>query len=251
MFIQNHSQLLSYLSPEQRLLISVCSPLKSDCREDLNGFLEKSFSWEQLIRLGERHRLLPLLYNNLRVESANQPIEMPALLKEKYALQTQHVLKLATEGVRISTLFDREGMESILLKGPFLSQQIYNNPTTRPSRDIDILVLPENIERVNDLFLDEGYRMVYPDFELSTKQQKFYQLHKNQYAYRSAENGCLVEVHWRLFSQRGLFPISTERVFEEKQELIIAGKPIHVLSKNHCIEHLCLHGALHQWFRLL
>jgi len=92
--------------------------------------------------------------------------------------------------------------------------------------------------------------MVYPDFKLSTKQNKFYQKHKNQIAFRNNENGCLVELHWRLFGQKELFPIPTDTVFAESQELIVGGKAIRVLSENHCFEYLCLHGALHQWFRL-
>ena len=251
MFILYRSQLLTYLSAEQRLLISICSAEKSTSREEAKELLAKPFSWERLILLSERHRLLPMLYKNIRAESAILPIEIPSILKEKHTLQTQHVLKLATEGIRVSNIFNHEGVSNILLKGPFLSQQIYGDAALRPSRDIDVLICPENVEMANEILLDEGYRMVYPDFELSKKQKNYYQRHKNQYAYRNSENGCLMELHWRLFSQRSLFPVPTEQVFAERQELIMAGKPIRVLSKNHCLEYLCLHGALHQWFRLL
>jgi len=251
MLATNRSQLISYLTPEQRLLISVCSAEESVGREEVKDLLVKPFSWERLILLSERHKLLPMLYKNIRAESVNLPIEIPSILKEKFIIQTQHVLKLATEGIRISNILNREGIRSILLKGPFLSQQIYSNDALRPSRDIDILILPDNIERVNEILRNEGYKRVYPDFELSKKQKIFYQHYKNQYAYRNPHNGCLIEIHWRLFSQKNLFPTPTEQIFAERRELNMAGSPIHVLSKKHCFEYLCLHGSLHQWFRLL
>lgn len=213
--------------------------------------LTKPFNWERLIALSERHRLLPVLYRNIKEISSIVPVELPQILKEKYLDQTQYTMKLASEGIILSGKLKQEGVASILLKGPFLSEQIYGDATLRPSRDIDILVLPENIKIANDILLNEGYRMVYPDFELSEKQKNYYQRHKNQYAYRNPDSGCLVELHWRLFSQRELFPVSTEKVFAESQERIMAGNPIKVLATNHCLEYLCLHGSLHQWFRLL
>lgn len=251
MLATNRSQLISLLTPEQRLLVSVCSAEKSAGRADVRDLLSRPFNWERLITLSERHRLLPMLYSNIRAESVNHPIIIPAILKEKFIIQTQHVLQLATEGVRISNILNREGIPCILLKGPFLSQQIYGDDALRPSRDIDILILPDNIESVSGILEKEGYRRVYPDFELSKKQKIFYQKYKNQYAYRNPHSGCLIEIHWRLFSQKSLFPTSIEQVFAERQELNMAGSPIHVLAKKHCFEYLCLHGSLHQWFRLL
>jgi hypothetical protein len=246
----NRIQLLSSLSLEQRILISVCATGENNGKNDVKDLISQPFSWDELIQLSERHRLLLMLYKNLKEDSLFFQLELPPTLKEKYLAQTQHVLRLATEGVRISNRLNDEGISSLLLKGPFLSQQIYGDTALRPSRDVDILVLPENIKRVNVILLNEGYRMVYPDFTLSKKQEKFYQKHKNQFAYRNTENGCLVELHWRLFSQKSLFPLTTEEVFAESQELVIGGMPIRVLSKKHTLEYLCLHGSLHQWFRL-
>jgi hypothetical protein len=248
--IINRAQLLSSLSIEQRILVSVCGAETGDGKDGIKNLIAKPFSWDELMRLSERHRLSLILYKNFKEDFLYSRLELPPALKEKYFTQTQHVLRLATEGVRISNILKDAGISSILLKGPFLSLQIYGDTAMRPSRDVDILVLPENIEMVNDILLSQGYRKVYPDFTLSKKQNEFYKKHKNQFAYRNVENGCLVELHWRLFGQKSLFPIPTGQVFAESQELIMGGKPIRVLSKNHLIEYLCLHGALHQWFRL-
>jgi len=251
MIIDTREQLFSYLSPEQRLLFSICFMQNSVNSDVVKQLLAKPFSWDRLILLSERHRLLPMLYRNIKALSSSIPLEIPQTLKDKHIYQTQRVMKLTSEGVRFSSKLNGEGISSILLKGPFLSEQLYGDAALRPSRDIDILVLPENIERVNEILLSDGYTMVYPDFILSRKQRSYYQRNKNQYAYRNLDNGCLVELHWRLFSQQDLFPIPVESIFAESQELIIAGKPIRVLSTNHNLEYLCLHGSLHQWFRLL
>jgi len=214
-------------------------------------WLAKPFNWTRLIALCERHRVLPLFYKSIKELSLSVPIEIPTELKEKYFSQTNHVLRLASEGVRISGLLNQLGVSNILLKGPFLSEQIYGDVALRPSRDIDILVRPDSVDRATEFLASEGYRMVYPDFTLSRKQKSYYRKRKNQIAFRSPKNGILIEVHWRLFSQTSLFPIEIETAFAGSQVRILAGKPIRVLSPNHNFEFLCLHGAIHQWFRLL
>jgi len=248
MVYSTRSQLISRLSIEQRLLLAVCSVAGSEERREAIDLIEKSFSWESLILLSDRHRMLPLLYKNIKDDVGS--IAIPYILKEKYLIQTQQTLKLASEAVRISTILTNGGIPNVMLKGPFLGQQLYGDLALRPSRDIDVLVFPNSIDAFYRVFSQEGYRLISPDFELSPRQKAYYYRHKNQVAFRHPESGIMVELHWRLFSQESLFPISIEQVFAEREELIVADKPISLLSKEHCFEFLCLHGAIHQWFRL-
>lgn len=251
MFVNNREQLLSYLNPEQRLLLLLCGIHNNENIAEAKIWLAKPFNWTRLIELSERHRLLPHLYKSIKEISLSISIDIPAELKEKYISQTDHVLKLASEGVRLSSILNKNGVSNILLKGPFLSEQIYGDIALRPSRDIDILILPEHVEQVNDILIREGYKMVYPDFILSRKQNNFYRRHKNQFAFRNPSNKILIEIHWRLFSQTSLLLIPTDKVFAESHELILAGNRIKVLSPSQNFEFLCLHGSIHQWFRLL
>ena len=248
MAFPTRSQLFSTLSIEQQILLAVCSMAGSEWRGEANVLLEKSFSWDQLILLSDRHRMLPLLYKNLKDDFRG--VIIPPIFKEKYAVQTQQTLKLAAEAVRISNLLTNVGVQNIILKGPFLGQQLYGDLALRPSRDIDILVSANSIDAFDSFFTRDGYRLINADFELSPKQKAYYFKHIYQVADMHRDTGCMVELHWRLFSQRSLFPVSTEQAFAERDELIIAGRSISVLSKEHNFEFLCLHGAIHQWFRL-
>lgn len=231
--------------------MSVCSIKGTPNHHSSEQWLRENFRWDDLTALCNRHRLLPVFYNNLKDFSNFSAVDIPLLLKENFASQTQNTLKLTVEGIRMSGIISNENVPVIMLKGPFLSELLYSNATLRPSRDIDILVQPENVEIVNDILLNEGYNKVYPDFELTKKQKKFYETTKNQYAYRNQNNGCLLELHWRLFSTKPLLSITSEELFKDSIEIKMADRSIRVLSKNHLIQHLSLHGSIHQWFRLL
>ncbi len=251
MIVKSRRQLLSYLNPEQRLLILLSGYQNDETIALAKEWLVKPFNWTKLITLAERHRVTPLLYKNLKEYSHFVEIDIPMELKEKFFAQTEHVMRLATEGVRISELLRQRGIETIFLKGPFLSQQIYGDIAIRPSRDIDILVQPHFIDKAISILEDEGYNLIYPDFKLTDKQQRFYRKRKNQMALKNPTTGVLIEVHWRLFSQNILMPIPIEKVFVDSREVSIAGKGVKVLSHQHNFEFLCIHGSIHQWFRLM
>lgn len=251
MIVKSRRQLLSYLNPEQRLLILLSGYQNDETIALAKEWLVKPFNWTKLIALAERHRVTPLLYKNLKDFSHFVEIEIPSELKEKFFFQTEHVMRLATEGVRISEVLRQKGIETIFLKGPFLAQQIYGDIAIRPSRDIDILIRPSFIDETISILKGEGYNLIYPDFSLSNKQQRFYRKRKNQMALKNPITGVLVEVHWRLFSQNVLMPIPVEKVFADCREVTIAGKSVKVLSHQHNFEFLCVHGSIHQWFRLM
>lgn len=247
----NKRILFEKLNTEQKVLVSICSLPNSTNRSLSEKILSDSFCWEELILLCERHRLLPVFYHSLKEISSSLQVDVPLQLKEKFTAQTQYVLKLAGDGVRLSETFSNENTPIIMLKGAFLSQRLYSNLALRPSRDIDILVHPDNIDIANEILVGNGYKRISPDFELSRKQKQFYQSYKNQYAYRNLKNGCLVELHWRLFSSNHVFKVNVDDLFAEARELMVAGKTVKVLSSKHEFQHLSLHGSMHQWFRLL
>ena len=251
MKVDNQKSIFEKLNPEQKVLVSVCSLPNTTNHSFADQFLKEPICWDNLILLCERHKLIPIFYHSLKEFSNIKGIEIPLTLKEKFTSQTQNVLKLAGEGVRISEAFSNERVPVIMLKGAFLSERLYSNLALRPSRDIDILVNPSNIDIANEILMSSGYKRVYPDFELSRKQKQFYQKYKNQYAYRNLKNGTLVELHWRLFSSNHLFKVPIDDIFNESRELVVASKPVRVLSARHEFQHLSIHGSMHQWFRLL
>ena len=82
MIFPTRSQLFSKLSIEQQILLAVCSMAGSEWRGEANVLLDKSFSWDQLILLSDRHRMLPLLYKNLKDDFRG--VIIPPIFKEKY-----------------------------------------------------------------------------------------------------------------------------------------------------------------------
>ena len=63
------------------------------------------------------------------------------------------------------TAFAKEGIESIVLKGPALVQTLYAEPWMRPSYDLDLLVKKDSIFKTRTILEDLGYHCFDKKFE--------------------------------------------------------------------------------------
>ena len=99
-------------------------------------------------------------------------------------------------------LLQENGIEFINLKGPLLSERIYGDPTYRYSRDFDILIKPNSLNKTLQLLQEKGYE--YPDFTWpeSKKKQKITLHFLNQVEMVHKQTGVMLEIHWKLFSTR-------------------------------------------------
>jgi hypothetical protein len=77
--------------------------------------------------------------------------KIAAILQEKL-----NHLKMLRNFIAITDLLRQNEIPFISLKGPLLSQHIYNDPTVRFSHDIDILIDEQQIDSTVKLFLDNG-----------------------------------------------------------------------------------------------
>jgi hypothetical protein len=75
---------------------------------------------------------------------------------------------------------------------------LYGDPGLRQSRDLDLMVKPEDLDRTDRLLLDEGYHRTFPDLELSTRQMEVLQSACQHYSYSHPQRSILLELHWRL-----------------------------------------------------
>lgn len=248
MKILDRHQLFNSISLEQKIMLSVCSPSELHAQIIPVSQYER-IDWDELISLCERHRLLPLFYKNFQKSTPSALV--PEMLKRKVGIQTQHALALTSEGLKINQTLAFNGIKALFLKGTFLSYQLYDDYGIRPSKDIDILVDYSRIDFVSSILLENGYRRIYPDFDLSHKQRNFYEKHKNQYAFKNINNGIVVELHWRLFSSKHILNIPFDDLHGNSELLTINNINLNVLNPTQNFHFLCFHGAVHQWYRLL
>ncbi len=208
--------------------------------------LLKETDWKLFTQLLIHHRLYPLIYPKLKdYDQSFFPAHILQLISNKYMMNTIEMLKFSGEMIELDSLFTKNEIMSIFLKGPALALEIYGDISLRTSGDLDILVSIDQLESVNVLLCKVGYKK---DEYFSTTLDDWKWRHHHLTYYHS-EKGIKLEVHWRLNPGPSKEPSFSE-LWERRSSVNFSGNNIHLLGKEDLFLFLATHGARHGWSRL-
>lgn len=238
--------------PPEFLLLVECSWLAPHRLHELQrtaiaSRLAVPINWDIFIDLTERHRVQTLAYIQLsRHGSGKVPENVLRHLKERSTACRLLALRQAAEFARLADRLAAAGIQVLPFKGVTLSERLFGDPGTRHSRDIDLLVKPEDIETACLILESDGYSTRPPRNSLSPRQHQSFIRHFHHFEY-SSPAGVPVELHWSLYA----WPAEQVRqVWEHSVPAEYAGIGIRTLDDDMLLLTLCDHGAKHAWFRL-
>lgn len=204
--------------------------------------------WDAFIALVDRHRVPALAYAALRnTPPLAVPPEVLSALRERDRVCRLQALHQAQKTVQLVRAFDAQGISVLPLKGVVLSKRLFSDFALRQSKDIDLLVHPEDFDRAEALLIERGFRRIpiLPGLSPTPRQERYLRALHYHYEYVDGE-GTQLELHWRRQScsanQMALLWAHTQRVDW-------MGTPILELDDDLLLLFLCDHGAHHRWFR--
>jgi hypothetical protein len=159
-----------------------------------------------------------------------------------------NTLRLVTESIRILRAMEQCEIRVIVLKGFPLAQQLYGDITLRTSRDLDILVAPEDINETRKIIEMHGYIWSQPVAKITAVDlEKWMKLEKN-FEYWHPRLGVSIEVHWRLDCRGMDLPVNM--IENNLISIKMFGQSMNMLGKEVLLLYLVIHGAVHAWFRI-
>ncbi len=192
--------------------------------------------WQRLLPLdfidGSSLRMLPLLHDRLRRHSPNSP-DLPRIagIARFFWVRSQ---MLHRDTIELAQLFQRAGIDTILLKGAALCATV-SKIGLRPMSDIDLVVRQRDIDRALDLLAGEGWT---PRFR--THESMRYVSHATHLT--DGKNRDL-DLHWSLFHDRYLTPAEVDVLWNASVPAEVGGVPTRVLCPADQLVHTCEHGA--------
>lgn len=176
------------------------------------------------------------------------PEAVQATLQAAAERQVNKSLAFAAENLRVSKLLGDAGIPCASLKGASLSMLTFGSLALRHSRDIDLLVSPEQALRADEALAAAGFALQMPIGPHSVDQKKHWIRERKHFEYMSGKNVAL-ELHWRLFDNPRL--LATEHDPRTWMEVpVFPQRSLRTLSMPDLLLYLCVHGANHMWFRL-
>lgn len=240
------------LSPEFRLL-TACSwvaPSSSaqDQAEKIVSLRDECTDWGAFTALVNRHEVSALVYASLRKHAVNLfPDNVREKLKERSEQVRRQALLHAAELVRLIRKFAGHGIEVLPLKGMMLSLQLFGDPGMRHSRDMDLMVKLEDLDRSDRLLEAEGYRRIFPGAGMTARQRRYLISEGCHYGYQHERLGLHLELHWRCDLWT---PELSEELWSGCRQVDWMGVRIKCPAEDALLLFLCDHGARHKWMRL-
>jgi hypothetical protein len=215
--------------------------------ERLDTVAWSSLDWRRFLALVERHRIAPLAFAGVtgmrdRVpEHAYQQLRAAALRDRTATLQL--VALLASVTARLA----EAGVEAISIKGPTLGMLAFGDASLRQSRDLDVLIAPEQLPAALDALSAADFRVVQLAGGTDADRVARWMGMMKDLSLVHLPTGALVELHWRLANNPHLLPLS---VAQSRQAVDIGAARLGTLGADDLLLYLCVHGARHGWFRL-
>lgn len=147
--------------------------------------------------------------------------------------------------------FEDAGIDVRFWKGPLLSLLLYGDLTTRPTRDIDILIRPEDLMPTRALLRSQGYVDIQPlkDSVIPL----FMQTHREWVMRRTTGNRLVhhVELQWSPAMPWSMNPIANNMAFSDRQVVDLGRSPLPVPApETHWLMLAAHHGYSEGWRQL-
>lgn len=206
-----------------------------------------SMDWDRLSKLIIRHRVWHQVCTVIKPLQHEVPLDFFERLSQLCQKDTLKMLTLASENVRVASSFSSHAIFHCFFKGIALNTQLYGSLTSRPCKDIDVWVAPEDIPQASALLESLGYQQTVPNYALSGFQKKYYFRNNHDIAFYNTKHKIEVELHFKLAKPGLNFFLPTEAI---TKNIKLFNTSLTTLNDDYHLLYLMLHGARHAFNRL-
>lgn len=218
--------------------------LDADKQSTLRLLLSKPTDWRYLIDLAESHGLLPLLHQHLTSVTHVVPPAVTLELQDRALNNSQTVLHLVGELLKLQRSFSKRGLKLATFKGPVLSQMAYGDMALRRAGDIDVLISRDDFHQAREVLNSLGYKMAY---SLSGEQLRSHLAFHCEIPFVSEDSRTVVDLHWDLAPASFVLRLTGRDLISRLQPVRLAGVSVQTFDTEDLIVYLSMHGAKHLW----
>lgn len=230
-------------SPELCLLLGLIGYENNKIRLDLI-VTQHAFNWETFVELIKHHRVYPYINQIINIYKFDFiPDDILLRVKQMCTQNTFQMFHLYAEQLNICKVFHENSIQVIMLKGPVMAEMLFGDISNRTSKDLDVLVAPQDVAKAENLLKELGYESEYTSVLHTDKWNEHHR------SFRHFGKSTEVELHWRLNPEVGNEP-SFQELWERSMSRMVSGQRIHCLGTEDLFLFLVTHGARHVWFRL-
>ena len=246
--------MLGLEQPETRLLLACARPRADESSNAvLDALAAGAIDWTELIELALQHGVTPALATAFAEERGlDVPADIQAALQQYCDAARERNTTLAVELRGILAALTDLGIAALPFKGPLLAELLYGDLGQRAPGDIDFLVRLRDVTRTCDLLSSRGYRDAHRSpVTMTATQHGMYRRYQCEYQFVREVDGSVAEPHWAFAQRMWVMQLDYEGQFVRACRGRLAGAPVLRHAAEDLLLLLCVHGAKHEWERLV
>jgi len=201
-------------------------------------------AWRTLLGCLRSHWVSPLLHWKLAAcpATAAPPPEIRHEIRVAFLRAQAETTYVSQQIGELQQRFTSAGVPVLILKGPALAWSVYPHPATRPSSDLDVLVLPDTVPVARRLLVELGYTCLDRKHDVA---RHFY-CEELLCPPRQARHHRWIELHWELSPVAGLGrTVSVSELFERAVRITGDAIEFEALHPVDALLHRALVNAFH------
>jgi hypothetical protein len=202
-----------------------------------------SDEWSSLLDFLRANWMIPFLYRKIGSlpQECRPPETITDEMRQDFLISVVRSLQMERQLQEIIEAFGEQGVQVLVLRGPALAFSLYEDPAMRPSGDLDLLVIPEQVVRARNILESLGYRCLAKRFEVARdffREECF--VHQE-----NPGNTFPVDLHWVHWELHPFFKGSEEvDVLDLFQRAWKVETPTLAFETLHPVDYL-IHSAIH------
>jgi hypothetical protein len=227
---------------------SISTPEEKLAYEFAHHWREENYSptlqnidWVRFANLLLSNRMGILALKILKRVNGSIPPEAQRIISEQIEKYERSSSKLGSALTAYLKPADERSIKTIVLKGLWLCEKVYQVPAMRPGGDIDILVRQDKVEECLNLLEEQGIGEYWPNL---LHDDYFTRHHLHQQRCTSDLN-IWFEIHWALDHPYTLLTVDYESVFERAKPSTLLGAPIQEMAIPDLLLSLAIHLVKH------
>jgi hypothetical protein len=173
--------------------------------------------------------------------------ELLAALERYYLHQMGHHLRALADLRSLQTVLSEQAVPWLLVKGPVLSEVVYERPDLRVYNDLDVVIARPAFSKAIDALEASGFDLLDRNWDLIRRERRA-QLHL------SLRLGTVADVHHHLLNRaavRHSLSAPMRELFDRATIVTVGDVEVRTLDPSDTLIHLCVHAGLAGGDRLL
>ena len=241
-------QIMTILPEDELIICCARNHLNQEMIVRIQSLVQSNIDWVHVIKMAQRHGLMPLLYKSLEVtcpESVPNTI-MQDLRKNFYANERRNLF-LTAELIKLLHVFGNESIYAVPFKGPSLAASVYGDLALRQFSDLDILIQRQHVLKARDMLVSLGFIQ---GVEFEENHAKSLLKYQYELTFSHKNGKIFVGLHWELVPRYLNCPLMSRYLWNQCRP-IAGDSGLPLLPPDILLLMLCIHGTKDFWRQMI